>query len=117
MRYVNGVLCVILALFAVVQYNDPDFVLWFLIYGITAVWCGLAAFRPARVARSQPALALLGVCLVIAAGGSVWMWPSQFATWWDDELVREGMGFMIVTVALALAAIGFWRVRQAAPAT
>jgi hypothetical protein len=113
MAYLNGVLCVILALFAIVQYNDPDFLLWFLIYGIAAVWCGLAAFRPAYLAHSRPALIGLGACLVLAAGGSIYLWPTDIATWWDNEVVREGMGLIIVTVSLAIAALTVWRRRHA----
>lgn len=112
MRYVNGVLCAFLALFAIVQYDDPDFLLWFLIYGIAAGWCGLAAFRPAGVAHSRPALIALGVCLALAAAGSIWLWPTGIANWWDDEVVREGMGLIIVTVSLALAGLTFWRERR-----
>lgn len=112
MAYLNGALCVILALFAIAQYNDPDFLLWFAIYGIAAAWCGLAALRPARLADSQPALIGLGACLVLAAGGSIYMWPTQIATWWDNEVVREGMGLIIVTVSLAIAALTVWRRRR-----
>lgn len=112
MRYVNGVLCVCLALFAIAQYNDPDFLVWFVIYGVTAAWCGLAAFRPGSVAHSQPIFGAFGVCLALAAIGAIWLWPSEFATWWDDEVVREGMGLMIVTVSLAAAAVVFWQTRR-----
>ena len=112
MKYLNGVLCVVLALFAIAQYNDPDFLVWFLIYGIAAVWCGLAAFRPARLAHSRPALIGLGACLVLAAGGSIYLWPTEIATWWDNEAVREGIGLIIVTVSLAIAAITAWRRRR-----
>ena len=45
MRYVNGGLCAIMILFVIVQYNDPDFALWTVIYGIPAIWAGVAAFR------------------------------------------------------------------------
>jgi len=114
MRYLNGVLCVILALFAIAQYNDPDFVLWFLIYGIAAAWCGLAAFRLARLAHNRAALIGLGGCLVLAAAGSIYMWPTGIGNWWDDEGVREGMGLIIVTVSLAIAALAVWRHRRAA---
>ena len=55
MRYVNGFFCVLMVLFTVVQYNDPDAILWILIYGLTAVWAGLAAFRPDRFAHNSAA--------------------------------------------------------------
>jgi hypothetical protein len=43
MRYLNGFLCVLLALFTIVQYNDPDAILWIVIYGLPAIWAGFAA--------------------------------------------------------------------------
>jgi hypothetical protein len=45
MRIVNFVLAVMFLLFAFVQINDPDPILWILIYGIMAVTCVLAAFN------------------------------------------------------------------------
>ena len=52
MRYLNGFFCILLILFAAVQYNDPDFALWFSIYAMAAAWAGVAAFR--RVMGSSP---------------------------------------------------------------
>lgn len=46
MRAINGLFCLILILFAVVQHNDPDFLFWFIVYALAAIWCGLAALMP-----------------------------------------------------------------------
>jgi hypothetical protein len=115
MRYVNGFFCVLLMLFAIVQYNDPDAILWILIYGITAVWAGLAAFRPVRFAHNQWLLTVFGVSLVAIAGGAVYDWPQSIADWWDNEVVREGLGLIIATAALLVVAYTLWRTRRAAP--
>jgi hypothetical protein len=126
MRYVNGFFCVLLVLFAIVQYNDPDAILWILIYGIPAVWAGLAAFRPARFAHNQLLLTVFGVTLVAIAGGAIYDWPQSIADWWqnevvrggmspDYEVVREGLGLIIATVALLVVAYTLWRTRRAAP--
>ena len=40
MQYLNVFLCVLLALFTIVQYNDPDAILWVLIYGLPTIWAG-----------------------------------------------------------------------------
>ncbi len=112
MRIVNGVLCVMLALFAIAQYNDPDGMLWFLVYGIPAVWAGIAAFRPDVLAQNRLLQGALGVCLAVAVLGSIYMWPSEISTWWDNEEVREGLGLIIVTVALLVVAYGVWRARR-----
>ena len=113
MRYLNGFICALLCLFAIAQYNDPDAIVWGLIYGIPAVWAGLAAWRPGGLSRSPAALAALGACLILALAGTVYMWPADFSVWWDVEEVREDMGLMIVTTALLVVALTLWRFRRA----
>jgi hypothetical protein len=126
MQYVNGFFCVLMVLFTIVQYNDPDAILWILIYGSTAVWAGLAAFRPASFAQSQSLLVAFGVTLVAIAGGAIYDWPQSIADWWQNEVVRatmspgyevvrEGLGLIIATVALLVVAYTLWRIRHAAP--
>ena len=44
MKVFNLVLAAVFVVFAFVQINDPDPVLWILIYGLMAVACVLAAF-------------------------------------------------------------------------
>jgi peptidoglycan/LPS O-acetylase OafA/YrhL len=112
MRYVNGFFCVLLVLFAIVQYNDPDAILWILLYGVPAVWAGLAAYRPERLAHSQPLLAGFGVTLLVIAAGAIYWWPQSIADWWDNEEVREGLGLIIATVALLAVAYTVWRIRR-----
>lgn len=115
MRYVNGVLCAIMILFAVVQYNDPDFAVWIPIYGIPAIWAGVAAFRPTALLRRLPTAGLV-LCTVAAVAGTVYMWPTtpgwwRQDVWWNNELAREGMGLMAVTLALLVVILTNWRTR------
>jgi hypothetical protein len=112
MRYLNGFICALLSLFAIAQYNDPDAVVWILIYGVPAVWAGLVAWRPVSLSRSSAALGALGACLALALAGTVYMWPADFSVWWDVEEVREGMGLMIVTLGLLVVALTLWRIRR-----
>ena len=44
-KIVNIVLCVLFVLFAVVQLNDPDGIIWFLIYAFVAGICLYSAFK------------------------------------------------------------------------
>ncbi len=109
MRYLNGFLCLLMILFAAVQYNDPDFALWVVIYAIPAAWAGFAAYRPEALRGRLPSLGLV-VCIVLAVGGMVYVWPTdpgwwRQEVWWQSETAREGMGLMVVTlVMLAVAA-------------
>ncbi len=112
MRYPNGFFLVLFILFAGVQYNDPDFLLWITIYAIPAAWAGVAAFRPGWLRQTLPT-AGLGASLLVSIAGTIYMWPSQAGwwrkdLWWNEELVREGMGLMIVTVGLAVVALTWW---------
>jgi zinc transporter ZupT len=99
MRYVHILLGLLMAAFAAVQYNDPDALLWIVIYLIPCAWAFAAAFRPARV-RSLAGERLLWATLVVAAGAMVFYWPQapefwRKDVWWHDEEAREGMGVMI----------------------
>jgi hypothetical protein len=109
MRYVNGFFCVMLTLFALAQYNDPDAVLWFLIYAIPAAWAGLAAFRPDLLAPRPPTIGAYALCLAAAVLGSVYLWPSLPENWIHVEEEREGLGVIIVTVALLVVGWTWWR--------
>lgn len=108
MRAVNGLFCAMLGLFAIVQYNDPDALLWILIYGIPAAWAGVVAFRPDLLPSNRAAVGAFLACLAAAAAGTIYMWPAEFSTWWDVEEVREGMGLLIVTAALLVAGLTWW---------
>ncbi len=119
MRVINGVFCAILILFAAVQYNDPDAALWIVIYALAAAWTGVAAFRPGLF-RKPAAAGGFVACLVAAAAGSIVLWPTdtgwwRMDVWWESEPAREGMGVMIVVVALLLAAVTAWRIRREQP--
>ncbi len=116
MRIVNGVLCLFLILFTAVQYNDPDFLLWTLIYGIGAVFTGLAAYRPGLFASRRLAQ-VFALFLAASFGGVYYYWPTTpdwwvKDVWWETETAREGMGMMIVTVALLIAGLTVLRARR-----
>lgn len=119
MRIVNAVLCLLMVAFVAVQYNDPDFLLWAVIYAIPAAWAGFAAWRPARL-LTPPATIGLGACLLGAFAGLVYWWPTtpgwwRQEVWWESESSREGMGMMIVTFVLLVVALTRWLRRAKAP--
>lgn len=109
MRILNGALCVLLILFAVVQYNDPDALFWASVYGIAALWAGVAAVEPG-VLRAREARLLLAASMAAAVYGVVHYWPETShwwlrEVWWETETAREGMGMMIVLAAMVLVAV------------
>ena len=120
MRYVFSVLAVLMILAVLVQYNDPDGPLWMIYYGVPAIWCGLAAFRP-TIFTNGTARALLAASVVAAVVLTIWYWPPAAGFWhepvWEmgktdaqaakiAEQAREGMGMMIAT--LVVAAVALW---------
>jgi Transmembrane family 220, helix len=116
MRHVNGIFCVVLTLFAILQYNDPDALLWILIYAVPAAWCGAAAFRPNLLRANRQAIAAFLVCLATAIAGTLYMWPSLPANWIHIEEEREGLGVMIATGGLIAAGWTWWgRIRHLSP--
>lgn len=114
MRYVLMVLGLLMVAFAAVQYNDPDAMLWIVIYLIPAAWAFAAAFRPARV-RSRAGERLLWATVAAAAGTTVLYWPAvpgfwHQEVWWVEETAREGMGVMVgLAVLLVVLATVLWR--------
>ena len=116
MRWINGFFCGLMVLFALVQYNDPDAVLWFLIYGVPAAWAGLVAFRPDLLASRPRTIGAYAVCLAAAVAGSLYMWPALPENWIHVEEEREGLGLIIVTGALIVVGwTWWWRSRNFAP--
>ena len=107
MRIVAAVFCVLMILFAAVQYNDPDVIFWGSIYGLAAVFCGIAAFAPGLLG-GRGAQMVLAATLVLAVAGVWWFWPDvpgwwRKAVWMEAETAREGMGMMIAAAAFAIA--------------
>jgi hypothetical protein len=59
-------------------------------------------------------LGLFGLNILAVGAGATYMRPSEVSTWWDNEDVREGLGLIITTVALLLAAFTLWRMQTSA---
>lgn len=104
MKYVFAVLALLMGLFAAVQVNDPDAPLWIALYGVPAIWAGMAATRPQLLAGTT-AFVLLAGCLLIGLVLVVVLWPLaeqwwRTEVWWESEASREGMGLMLAAVVL-----------------
>jgi Transmembrane family 220, helix len=105
MRILNFLLAVMFLIFAFVQINDPDPVLWILIYGVMAVMCVLAIFEfyPAKVTWGLMAILIL-YSFVYAPGVIEWLQKDNKALLFDDiakmqypyiEQAREFLGLLI----------------------
>ena len=112
MRYINLLTCLVMLTFVAVQYNDPDALLWAVIYGIPAGWAGGAAFRSPSLRASRIGMPLLWASAALYLIAVIYYWPQMPEFWrkevWTvEETAREGMGVMIAlgTVLLALVSV------------
>lgn len=112
MRIVNFLLAAMFLLFAFVQVNDPDPVIWILIYGIMAVFCIMAIFE------LYPKKFLIGVLIlyvlysfVYIPGLAEWLRHDNKADLFDNiakmehlyiEESREFLGLFICIIVLSV---------------
>lgn len=111
MKIVNLILAVMFVAFAFVQINDPDPVLWILIYGLMAVVCILAAFN---IYYKIPLIILLVgysvYVFILIPGFREWLAQEDRSVLFDDvmkmqyqyiEDAREFLGLIIcITVVI-----------------
>lgn len=88
LHLVNGLLAVLFAVAAIVQFDDPDPALWVGLYGIAAAACGL--FAAGRLPRWAAALLAGGYML----GGLYMLLPILGPAAFYDTTGREMMGLM-----------------------
>jgi hypothetical protein len=112
MKAVNLLLAVMFVVFAFLQINDPDPVVWILIYGALAVVCVLAAFR------NYPRIVIIGLLIgltvysfVFIDGVKEWFSQEDKSALFDDiakmehpyiEESREFLGLMICIIVLII---------------
>jgi hypothetical protein len=112
MKIVNLVLAVMFLLFAFVQINDPDPVVWILIYGSMAVVCVLAAFgHYSRVALAVLFVAFIAYAIILLPGFTEWLRQDDKSALFDDiarmdhlyiEETREFLGLVICLIVLVI---------------
>jgi hypothetical protein len=114
MRYFFAILSLVMILFAGLQYNDADGLLWVSFYGVPAICAGTVAVRPCLLAAPLTRV-VFGLCAAAAIGLTIFYWPPVDSWWREDvwsmaitedraaqvaEQAREGMGLMIGTVVI-----------------
>ena len=78
-RLVNIILALLFFVFAAVQYNDADGVLWVFVYGIVAVISLLGVFKEYN-------RAMLLAMMILYFGGFLYLLPSVFEWLTEHEL-------------------------------
>lgn len=104
-RIIKTALGVLLILFALVQYNDPDPGLWMLFYGIGAFFCITSAFYTTKYSNLAMYV-YIGICIVFAVLNwpEVWMGFDQNASNPNPnvEQARESCGLLISALFVAV---------------
>lgn len=112
MRVVNFILAFMFVIFAFVQINDPDPIVWILVYGSMAVVCIMAAFEY----YLPKLLIVMGVIFLAYSvfyfpGLREWLQHEDKAMLFDNlakmefsyiEESREFLGLMICLIVLAM---------------
>jgi hypothetical protein len=110
MKIFNIVFALIFLLFAFVQFNDPDPILWIAIYGAMAALCIMAVFNryPQRVYLVLLVL-LVGYSTLLIPSVLVWLRQEHLTDLFDEvakmehlyiEESREFLGLMICVSVL-----------------
>ncbi|MBT1711920.1 hypothetical protein KK062_27000 [Fulvivirgaceae bacterium PWU5] len=110
MRILNFVLAVMFLIFAFLQVNDPDPVLWILVYGVMAVFCVMAmfSFYP-RKALWVVLVAMLAYSIIYVPGVREWWDQPEHSALFDNvakmehlyiEEAREFLGLMICVIVV-----------------
>jgi len=111
MKITNFILALIFLLFAFVQINDPDPILWILIYGNMAVLCVIAMFKMRYVYWLVGTLVLYSIyAATLLKSALEWLQSPDRSLLFDDlakmqnlyiEETREFLG-LIICIAVAV---------------
>ena len=109
LRYAATGMAIVFVVFAAVQYNDPDGLLWVGLYGFAVLASAMSA------AGRHSWLPVVG--LVVYAPGFVLLAPSIDGGWWHSEQAREGLGLLAASLWMCVL-IGQWlRSRDTGPSS
>ena len=110
MKIFNIVFAILFLLFTYVQFNDPDPLLWILIYGAMVAVCGLAAFNKYyRIVYIVLLVLFVGLSTMYIPSVLVWLQQEDKTALFDEvakmehlyiEESREFLGLMICVTVL-----------------
>jgi energy-coupling factor transporter transmembrane protein EcfT len=115
MKVLHYTLAVLFLAFTIVQFNDPDPLLWIIIYGAMVAVCVLAAqnrFYP-KVLMVQGGLYLI-YCGLLWSGVSQWFASDEKAMLFDDlakmqyPYIEESREFLGLAICVIVQAFYLW---------
>jgi Transmembrane family 220, helix len=115
MKILNGILALMFLSFAWLQVNDPDPILWILIYGAMVAVCVMAFLKIYKpYLMSALALGYSVYMVILFPGVKAWFHSENLSLLWDDlakmqywyiEEAREFLGLMICLSVLVFYSI------------
>ena len=115
MKILHITLAVMFLAFTIVQFNDPDPVLWIVIYGAMVAVCTMAAFKMfyPKVMMVQGGLYLI-YCGLLWSGVSQWFASDDKAMLFDDiakmqyPYIEESREFLGLAISVTVLAFYLW---------
>lgn len=108
-------LALVFAVFAILQVDDPDPLMWIAVYGLLLVLLLANIFKPLPII----------LCLLALAGavmGTAFLWPSDLHTWLGGMegrpsmvLARELLGLILCAMACVYMMVRSWVRRPRTP--
>jgi len=108
MRLVHAALLAMLILFAALQYNDPDWYYWGLVYLLAAAWSLLAVLQPERFVTWTVARIGAPISIALFLVGFAFLAAYLGPGWIHIEEAREALGYLICA---ATTAFSLWESR------
>ncbi len=116
MRFLHILLALMFMAFASLQVNDPDPVLWILIYGSMSVVCVMAIFEfYNRKLMVVLTVGFLTYCVILWPGISEWLQQENKSVLFDDVMkmehlyIEESREFLGLVICLAVLSFYFLR--------
>jgi hypothetical protein len=123
MKFLNAFLALMFLSFAALQLNDPDPILWVLIYGAMVAVCMMAMYNKYnKILLSVLELFYIGYCFVLWPGVAEWWAQDDKSVLFDDvmkmeypyiEESREFLGLVICLVVLTFYTVLAYRKKPA----
>ena len=124
MRVVNFLLAIMFLAFAFLQLNDPDPLIWILIYGVMSVFCIMAIFEfyPQKFLIATAAIFTM-YSLIYIPGVLEWLRSENKSELFDEiakmnhlyiEESREFLGLLICLTVLILYIVRSRRIQKSA---
>lgn len=101
MRILSYVFGIVFSLFAIVQFNDPDFLIWVCLYMI-------AAIQSFVYTHTKPNKWIIGILAIIYLIGAIELFPPSIDQWISAEEEAQSLGMTLPGIEEARESMGLF---------